>query len=161
MNALVVYESFFHNTEAIARVIGAGLEQSMETKVAQFEDVKPGDLQNLDLLVVGSPTQRFGPTEEIMKFLRKLPAGALIGIPVAVFDTRLEPASIQNGFVRFMVSIGGYAGSKLMKTLVSLGAKKLGEPEGFWVTGQEGPLKDGELDRASQWGETLAKLVRK
>lgn len=161
MNALVVYESFFHNTEAIARAIGHGLETSMETRVAQFEDASLADLANLDLLVLGSPTQAFNPTAEIMKFLRGLPEDALSGTPVAVFDTRLEPASIQNGFVRFMVGIGGYAGKKLMKELNQHGGRQVIKPEGFWVTGQEGPLKDGELDRATRWGETLTRLVTK
>jgi len=30
------------------------------------------------------------------------------------------------------------------------------EPESFLVTGNEGPLEPGELDRAREWGEAVA-----
>lgn len=157
MKTLVVYESFFHNTEFIAKEIGKGLAKTMDANVLQFEDVKPEHLANLSLLVIGSPTQRFGPTEEITKFIHALPAGTLKGIPVAVFDTRMDKKALKNWLFRVIVENGGYAGKKLMAMLVKAGAKPLCEPEGFAVLGQEGPLKPGELERAAKWGESLAK----
>ena len=30
------------------------------------------------------------------------------------------------------------------------------EPQSFFVQGTPGPLEEGELDRASEWGRTLA-----
>jgi hypothetical protein len=46
--------------------------------------------------------------------------------------------------------------SKLLEKGVSL----LAEPESFFVKGTEGPLRDGELERASKWARTLVKEVQ-
>lgn len=160
MKALVVYESFFHNTETIAKAIGKGLSTSMDAQVMQFEDVRPENLAGLNLLVIGSPTQRFGPTDEIVKFLKAIPAGALKAVPVAVFDTRLDTNVLTNKLFRMVLNYGGYAGKRLMQMLLEAGAKQIGNPEGFLVLGQEGPLKPGEVDRAEQWAANIAKQAQ-
>ncbi|NCC64053.1 MAG: nitric oxide synthase, partial [Spirochaetia bacterium] len=53
MKALVVYDSAFGNTEKIAKIIG----ESLDSPVKRAVDVKAEDLQALDVLIVGSPTQ--------------------------------------------------------------------------------------------------------
>ena len=151
MKALVIYESFFHNTEDIARAVGEGLG----AKVVSFEDCPSADLQGLDLLVIGSPTQRFGPTDEIQRYITALPANITRGLPVAVFDTHLDGNALRNWFIRRIVQAGGYAAPRLQKMLMRAGAAPVCAPEGFLVMGQEGPLKEGELDRARAWGASL------
>jgi hypothetical protein len=37
--------------------------------------------------------------------------------------------------------------------LVEKGGRLIFPPEGFYVSGTEGPLKDGELERAAEWGK--------
>ena len=59
MKVLVVYDSVYGNTEQIARAIGEGLGAEESVPVVRVADVNPEQLRNLDLLVVGSPTQRF------------------------------------------------------------------------------------------------------
>lgn len=152
MKAIVVYESFFHNTEAIAQQVAAGLG----ARAVRFEDCKPQDLTNLDLLVVGSPTQRFRPTDEISRFLSTLPAESLAAKRVAAFDTRMDTQALRNWLIRTIVSMGGYAAPKLLSQMQQKGAVASCPPEGFLVSGQEGPLKSGELERANAWGKALA-----
>lgn len=151
MKSLVIFDSFFHNTEAIARQVADGLG----ARAVQFEDASLADLQGLDLLVVGSPTQRFGPTDELVRFLEALPAGSLKGTRVAAFDTRMDTNVIRNWLFRVIVKLGGFAAPKLQARLAKAGAVPAFGSNGFWVTGQEGPLKDGELERARQWGASM------
>jgi hypothetical protein len=53
----------------------------------------------------------------------------------------------------------GSAAKKAMKRLVALGFRPLAKPETFGVHGYSGPVADGELDRARQWGTELAELL--
>jgi hypothetical protein len=43
----------------------------------------------------------------------------------------------------------------MTKKLGRKGYRVIAEPESFFVTDTEGPLKDGELERARRWGESL------
>ncbi len=71
---------------------------------------------------------------------------------MAAFDTRLWLDTIDSKALRFVVDKGGYAANSIAKSLVKKGGQLAAPPEGFLVTGEQGPLKDGELDRASAWG---------
>jgi hypothetical protein len=43
-----------------------------------------------------------------------------------------------------------------MKRLVGLGFRPAAKPETFGVHGYSGPIADGELERARQWGAEIA-----
>ena len=45
MKALVIYESFFGNTEKVAQAIGDALGSSMEVEVCKVSEVKPEQLK--------------------------------------------------------------------------------------------------------------------
>ena len=60
MRALVAYDSEFGSTKRIAMAMGEALGTSDEVEVSRVGDVIVEQLKGLDLLVVGSPTQRFG-----------------------------------------------------------------------------------------------------
>jgi hypothetical protein len=49
------------------------------------------------------------------------------------------------------VDKGGYAANTIASTLKKKGGQLLVPPEGFLVTGEQGPLKEGELERAARW----------
>lgn len=55
MKALVVYDTFFGNTEQVARAIAVGLG----AEAVKVDSFTPGQLAGLALLVVGSPTRGF------------------------------------------------------------------------------------------------------
>jgi hypothetical protein len=61
--------------------------------------------------------------------------------------------------LRFIVNTGGYAASTIAKALKKKGANLIAAPEGFLVTGEQGPLKDGELDRAAEWAKQIVAEV--
>jgi len=61
----------------------------------------------------------------------------------AAFDTRVK------------LFIHGDAARKLTKALTDAGASIIGGPMAFYVKGSEGPLMDGETERAAAWATDL------
>ena len=109
----------------------------------------------MDLLVVGAPTRAFRPSDAIKAFLKELPNDSLKDVKVAAFDTRIDPKDIGNPILKFMANTFGYAAEPIAKGLVKKGGVLVGEPMGFVVLDSEGPLREGELERAADWVETL------
>lgn len=152
MKTLIVYDSVFGNTEKIARAIAVVLE----TAAMPVNQVTSERIRGMDLLVIGSPTRGFRPTEGIAKLINGLPKNHLAGVGVATFDTRIWLDTINSKAFRFIVDKGGYAANTIAKTLEKKGGKMVVPPEGFLVTGEEGPLKNGELERAAVWAGLIA-----
>ena len=146
MKALIVYDSVYGNTEKIARAVAGALTPSGEVKVLRAGEVSASELASLDLLIVGSPTQGGKPTRAIQDFLNKLPESAIKGINVAAFDTR---------FTTKLVAIFGYAAGKIAGSLKTKGGTLILPPEAFFVKSKEGPLKEGELERAAVWAKRI------
>jgi flavodoxin len=159
MNILVVYESYFGNTEQIARAIYEALSNTQsspeDVRLLHAAEARPEDLAGVGLLVVGSPTRGFRPTEATVAFLKSIPKGSLKGVHVAAFDTRILLETIDSKALRWMVNTGGYAAKNIAGSLQKSGGELIAPPEGFLVTGEQGPLKDGELERAAAWANKL------
>jgi len=147
MKALVVYESFFGNTEQVARAIAGALGAA----VLKAGDVKPERLAGLDLLVVGSATRAFRPTPATAALLKTIRRGTLKGTKVAAFDTRMALEDVESGFLRFMAGRFGYAAAKIAAALQKKGGTLAAAPVGFIVTTEKGPMRAGELERAAAW----------
>jgi hypothetical protein len=132
-----------------------------EVAVMPVGDANPHQLVGLDLLIVGSPTQRFNPTPTTTNFLKRIPAGGLNGTRIAAFDTRFTVENIENiRILAFFVRIFGYAAEKIARRLVSKGGIPAGEPGRFYVLDTEGPLLEGELERAAAWATGAAATSR-
>lgn len=154
MKALVIYDSFFGNTEKIAQAIGQALGAQGEVEVRRVSEVRAEHVTGVDLLVVGSPTRAFRPTPAISNFLAGLPADSLKGVKVAAFDTgiSMEDAPF---ILRPFIKRFGYAAKPIADKLMRKGGKLAAPPEGFFVKGSEGPLKEGELERAADWAKRI------
>lgn len=173
MKAVVVYESVFGNTHAIADAIGRGLASAAaEVVVLPVGDADSGALAGADLLVTGGPTHAWSMTREMTRSGavrdarqaghadRLDPAaegpglrewfdrlGELPGLAAAAFDTRAE------------MRISGGAAPGIAKRLRKHGCRVIAVPAGFYVTGQDGPLKEGEEARAQAWAAGLVGAV--
>lgn len=170
MKIAVVYESIYGNTAAVAEAIADGLRGACDVDVGPAGD-EPADV---DLLVVGAPTHAHGlptsmgrkalekaaedaeakgepldyqPTPVVRQYLDRLPERD--GVAAVCFDTRFEKSRILTGSAAKTMS--GKLGRK--------GYRVISEPESFFVTDTEGPLKEGELERARRWGESLISLT--
>ena len=115
--------------------------------------------QVLNLLVVASPTRGFRPIENITAFLNSIPGDALQGIKVAAFDTRIDLQNLKSKVFRFIVSKGGYADKAIAKTLQKKGGQLIEPTAGFLVQDTEGPLVEGELERAAEWAKQIRKKL--
>ena len=156
MKALVVYDSQFGNTEKIAQAIAHELSSRMNIEILRVGNVKLEHLAGISFLITGSPTQRFRPTEGITNFIKGLPQDSLNGVKVAAFDTRLTEEEIEEiRILAFFVRIFGYAAKPISNGLKKKGGDLVLPPEGFYVEGMEGPLIEGELERASDWAKQI------
>lgn len=161
MHAMVVYETVWGNTEQLAREIAEGIGADT-VDVVDAASAPPAIEDDIDLLVVGGPTHAFSmSTASTRESARqqgatRIPAGGIrewierlstptSSVPVATFDTRVVSPRLP-----------GSAAKKAMKKLVALGFRPAVKPETFGVHGYSGPVADGELERARQWGRTVA-----
>jgi flavodoxin I len=149
---MVIYDSVFGNTQKVAAAIGDALG---EADVKKVSDVDQTDLENLKILFVGSPTRVFRPTPETMDFLKGLGNDSLVGVKAAVFDTRIPIDQTDSRFLRTLIKLFGYADTKIEKALAKTGVELALKSEGFGVTDTEGPLVEGELERASRWAKEI------
>jgi flavodoxin len=160
MKALVIYDSVFGNTEKVAQVIAASLGATASVAMMRPDQVRPEQLKGLDLLVVGSPTRSFRPTEAMAGWLKRIPRQGLQDVRVAAFDTRIKADEIDSAGLRFIVEKGGYAAKRIAGQLKKAGGNLIAPPEGFYVEDTEGPMKPGELERAAAWAEGLHQGLR-
>lgn len=162
MHALVVYESMFGNTRAIAEAVGKGLGD--DTVIAEV-GTNPVVDHTVDVIVVGGPTHAFGLTRESTRASARQQAadGHVVSerigvrewldaladspghVPAAAFDTRVAPARVP-----------GSAAKGIARRLHRKGFHLVVAPHTFWVTGTPGPLLSGELDNARVWGRAVA-----
>lgn len=145
MKALVVYDSNYGNTRKLAETIARALGKRV--KAVHVDEANPGELQGLDLLVVGSPIIAWNPTQKIKKFLGKIKSAGLDNMKAAAFDTRIN------------IKIHGDACEKIGKKLQAAGLKLAADPRYFFVLDKEGPLADGEIESAVEWAAILKKNV--
>jgi flavodoxin I len=155
MTSLVVFESFFGNTEVVARAVAEALEAGGEARALRVSELEKHHLDGVQLLVVGSATRAFRPSPGTQAWLRTLAPGKLDGVRVAAFDTRVDVAQVGNRFLTFMVRLFGYAAAPIEKALVRAGGEVAGPAAGFIVEDKEGPLREGETDRARAWARGL------
>lgn len=152
MNVLIIYDSMYGNTEKIARAIGEAV--TGDVQVLHAGEVSNNDVKSVDLLVAGSPTQGFRATKPVQAFIDGIPKDALKNKKVAAFDTRMPETEVSKG-LRFIMKMGGYAAPRIAGALKKKGGKPVMPPEGFLVKGKEGPLKEGELERAAGWAKEI------
>jgi len=142
MNALVVYHTVHGNTEQVARAIAEGLAEGNEVAVKSMADAGRDDVVGADLVVAGSPTHAWSMSAPAKEFFRGLEGERFEG-KAGAFDTKFQPR------------LAGSAAGKIARALGRLGLTVVGKPTSFYVTGMEGPLKEGELERARDYGAAL------
>ncbi len=151
MDALIVYDSKFGNTEKIAKAIAEKLSSYGQAKTVLAGKADPQKISNTDILIIGSPTQAWRPTEPVQSFIKNIPEETLKGMHIAGFDTRFKKTRL----------LTGSAARIITKRLEKKGADIIIPPESFFVSGMEGPLIKEEERRASDWAKTIAENNRK
>jgi Flavodoxin len=158
MRAVVLYESVYGNTEAVARAVADGLGSMGEATLGRFGEVAPGAVEEADLMVVGGPTHAWGMTKPAS---RKQPGteGYVVGAREWLEESRSERGKMAAAFdTRFAKPrwLTGSAAVRIARRLRRKEYRLLAPPQSFFVLHSEGPLRDGEEDRARKWGAELA-----
>jgi len=164
MKAIVVYESFWGNTAAVARAIGEGI--GGETAVLTTDQATAEVVAEADLVVVGSPVIGFAlPLEKARQDLAAQVKKGVAPPDLSHPSLRSWLAALRPGKGRFAAfetriwwSLGGATGA-IERGLAKAGYTRGQKRERFIVQGGQGPLRDGELDRAKAWGARLAKAM--
>jgi flavodoxin len=169
MKALVVYESMFGNTEQIARAVAAGLGESVDAQLVEVTDAPTEPDSEVALIVAGGPTHAFSMSREstradaiskgapegeqefgLREWMAALPSGQHTE-KMATFDTKIKS----------MRHLPGSAAKSATKAARRHGYESVARAESFYVDDVDGPLLDGEIDRARAWGRQLAASMTK
>jgi hypothetical protein len=135
MNALVIYDSRYGNTERIAEAVALAVQEALPTRLAAVDEIDDCEaaLRDVDLLVIGGPTHRHG----------------IDGIRVAAFDTRARGSRV----------LTGSAAVRIGRLVRRHGAWLVVPPASFIVESTTGPLQRGELDHAREWARDVLRAV--
>ena len=164
MRAVVVYESLWGNTAAVAGAIAEGL--GPEARALSTAEATGSALGGVDLIVAGAPVLGFKlPTDrcgERADQPGKAPSPPDLSHPSMRSWLDALPARPRpRGCVRHPGARPfGKAAPAIAEGLEKAGYRAIAEPTGFVVAGKFGPLRDGELERARRWGAELADAMR-
>lgn len=153
-NVLVVFDTTYGNTEVAARAVAEVLARSGPIRTLRAADVKPGHLEGVTLLVVGTPSRASRPSDAVRGWLAGLRLGQLDGVAVAAFDTRLDDE--RHRLAAWWARRVGRAADTVSSRLVELGGEVVAAPDGYRLERATGPLLEGETDRARAWAAALA-----
>jgi hypothetical protein len=163
MKAVVVYESLWGNTAAIAKAIAEGLGEGATALSTSAADTAA--LAGADLVVAGAPILGFSlPTDQMRAGIASNPG---TGPTPNVSDPSMRSwtGALPRGSARFATFetriwwSPGSAAKSIAEALEAKGYRPAAAPEKFIVKGKYGPLKVGELDRARAWGAALAETL--
>ena len=144
MKAHVVYDSAYGNTKSVAEAVAGSLgELARHPRPGQrLPARRPGG---------GGPARPRQPHQRLASDAEDhraaLGAGGRCtstGVKAAAFDTRVR------------MFVHGDAAKKMAHALKDSGADIISEPMPFYVQGSEGPLRPGEIEKATpRWGQSL------
>jgi flavodoxin len=146
MTSLVIYGSRHGNTRKVAEAIAGELRKHGAVHLVSAEGGPAIPLEQMDLVVIGGPTEAHRMTEPVVRFFDRIGGGALAGKAAAGFDTRL----------RWPRWLSGSAGTGILERLRRAGARAIAPEESFFVSGKLPVLEPGELERAAAWAASLA-----
>lgn len=167
MKTIVVYESHYGNTAAVARAIAEGIGEGATALTT--DEATDAAFEGVDLVVAGAPVMALRlPTDAVLSRMEADPKRAGADMSHRSMRDWLDVIPRGHGHgaafeTKLRWSPGGATGA-IEKGLEAAGYRRVGKSHKFVVTGGEGPLRDGELEAAGAWGaelrRTVASLVR-
>ena len=160
MRAVVVYESLWGNTAAIARAIADGIGDGAQA--LSTAEATPDEVAGTDLIVAGAPVFAFRMSSDRIRAdiaARPEPGAPMPDLSHPSLQSWLDAlAPGTASCAAFDTEVRGPFGKAaptIAKALQTKGYHLLEPGEGFVVSGKYGPLRGGELQRANHWGERL------
>lgn len=155
MNAVVVYESRYGNTKAVAEAIAG--EVGAAGHAVELRDVRDrGAEPTGDILFVGSPVHLGSVTGRVRRFVRSLDPAAWQEKPVAVFTTILKlPDGATDEQRRAQEKYDHGAGRKLVDLAAGAGLAAVEPHLAVEVAGMKGPLVGTGLEDARRFAREM------
>lgn len=144
VDAVVVYDSRFGNTEEVARAVADGLGGA---RVIVMHGLTPSEIRGADLVVMGTPNHRWGLSPAVTRALSWLRREDCKGMRCAAFEIRARRRLLRS------------TGKRLLRALRRRGMRPVARTAYFTVLGPAGPLGRDELGRARTWGAELARQL--
>ncbi len=145
MNVIVIYDSYFGNTQKIAETVA----RQLNGKAVRVDEVSLDTIKEADVVIVGSPIRGWRPSEKTQALLSSWQAQNFTGKKkAAAFDTRVKKW------------YSGDAAKKIENQLRKIGFEIITPAKPFIVLGKEGPLADDQIEAATQWGQLLNEKIR-
>ncbi len=161
MKTVIVVETCFGNTSSVAEAIGEGLRSAGAEVETISAAAAPLEL-SADLVVVGAPTHNLGlPTPATRQQAAQKGAATTRGTGVREWVAGVR--AVDGRVVTFSTTTGGVLAGSAGKAIVkAFKQRKVRAERGvdFRVAGTPGPLADGELDRAREWGRARCSTSR-
>ena len=149
MKTLVLYDSMYGNTERIAKAMTKALEEFGPANALRVDHAQLNDMGGVGLLMIGCPTQAWQLTPATRTFIKLILNDVPAQFAVACFDTRLNKPKW----------LTGSAADGIAKQVKKIHVAQILPPESFLVASKEGPLVQGELERAVAWARDLARSM--
>lgn len=173
MRALVVYESMYGNTHAVATDIAAGLRATHEVTLVPVTRATREMVMTSDLIVVGGPTHLHGMStvasrRSAAETARKQGSGLTMdpdadgpGLRGWLEQLRVSDALAASFDTRLsgLPAFTGRASRGIARVLIRKGCRLLLEPESFLVS-KKNTLLPGEAARACSWGALIGETAR-
>jgi hypothetical protein len=164
VKAVVVYESLWGNTAAIANAVAEGIGGGARALTADEADSSA--LAGADLLAAGAPLLGFKlPTEAMRDGIRTNPGRPPAPPDLSHPSLRSWLETLPRGSCRYAAFetrlrlSPGSATGEIAEAFERAGYRPATDAKRFIVKGKFGPLKDGELEKARAWGAELARLI--
>ena len=153
MKGIVIFDTSYGNTRAIAEAISETLKESeIEVDTFYVKDVKKLSAKDYNFLVLGSPTKMGTMSLTVRFFLGKVKTEEWMNKPFAAFDTEnpenIEKARAENKSWSAAEKIAEKLSDKKMNQLLPVLKAA--------VLGMSGPLVEGETERTRDYARELA-----
>jgi hypothetical protein len=167
VKAVVVYESIWGCTKAVAQAIAQGI--GPDVPVLSTTEATKETIADVDLLVAGGPVHGFTLASERSRAGIRVdpkhndPPADLAHPPLRTWLDALLEGKDRGRSAAFETRLRGplgHATKVITEGLERAGYRPLAEPAGFLVKAKRGCLRDGELDRAREWGAELARALQ-
>lgn len=138
-------------TDCVARAVARAVDWSYEHSARFANAVDPVEIRTPSLIFLGGPTHRREMGESLRLFVDRMPDRMVSQCLFAAFDTRFHDSPI----------VTGSSARHIQRAVEARGGRNLVPGESFFVIRRDGPLREGEVERARTWASgVIASAVR-
>jgi len=132
-------------TDTVARAVARAVDWSYENYARPANEVDPVEIRTPSVALLGGPTHRREMGDSLRGFLDRMPDRLLSQSLFAAFDTRFHDSPI----------VTGSSARHIQRAVEARGGRNLVPGESFFVIRRDGPLREGEVERARMWASSV------